>query len=78
METHRGEITVNRCAKALAAFNGHPIVELSDVEKALQLALHSRIGKLGFQSASEIENKIQDAIEQALEDNPEAKKKMTA
>ncbi|TFF86286.1 MAG: VWA domain-containing protein [Promethearchaeota archaeon] len=74
VETHRGEITVNRCAKALAALNNHPIVQLSDVEKAVQLALHSRIGRMGFTKKEEIENKIQDAIDQALDENPDLKK----
>ncbi|MHA1271383.1 MAG: ATP-binding protein [Candidatus Helarchaeota archaeon] len=78
VETHRGEITINRCAKALAAFNNHPIVQLEDVEKAIQLALRSRIGRMGFTKPNEIEEKIKDAIENAIEDNPEAKKKMTS
>jgi len=75
VETHRGEITVNRCAKALAAFNGHKIVQLSDVEKALHLALRSRVGRMGFSRLQDIEEKINSTIEQCLEDNPDIKKK---
>ena len=76
VETHRGEITVNRCGKAIAAFNKNSIVQLSDVKKAIELALHSRIGKMGFNKPGEIEERIKDAIEQSLEENPDFKKKI--
>ncbi|MHA1311405.1 MAG: ATP-binding protein [Candidatus Helarchaeota archaeon] len=75
VETHRGEITINRCSKALAAFNKHPIVQLEDVETAIRLALRTRIGRLGYSSPGEIEEKINQAIQQSLEENPEIKKK---
>ena len=38
----RGDITVNRAARALAAFEGHDKVELSDIHRVLGLCLNHR------------------------------------
>ena len=41
----RGDIVVNRAAKAYAAYNGRSKVELDDIEKVIVLCLRHRLRK---------------------------------
>ncbi|MHA1144634.1 MAG: VWA domain-containing protein [Candidatus Helarchaeota archaeon] len=63
--THRGEITINRCAKALAAFDGRKEVNKADILTAAQLALAHRIAQQGL-SQEDVEKLISDAFKKAL------------
>ena len=72
--THRGEITVTRCAKALAAFDGREEVNEEDVLTAAQLALQHRIDEMGA-SQEDIEKKINDSFKKALNQAKEEQKK---
>ncbi|MHC1591156.1 MAG: VWA domain-containing protein, partial [Candidatus Helarchaeales archaeon] len=63
--THRGEITINRCAKALAAFDGRKEVNKKDVLTAAQLALAHRIAQQGL-TQEDVEKLISDAFKKAL------------
>ncbi len=67
VETHRGEITILRCAKALAALSGRTTINKEDVEKAAMLALMHRVGNLGLQKPEDIMKQIQNALEKAME-----------
>ncbi len=67
VETHRGEITILRCAKALAALSGRNVVTREDIEKAAILALMHRVGKLGVAKPEDIIKQIQSALEKAME-----------
>ncbi|MHA1786366.1 MAG: ATP-binding protein [Candidatus Helarchaeota archaeon] len=58
--THRGEITIARCAKALAAFDGRKVVNEKDVLTAAQLALGHRI---------EMQNMNQEDVEKKIAEN---------
>jgi Mg-chelatase subunit ChlI len=68
VETHRGEITILRCAKALAALAGRTKVTREDIEKAAMLALMHRVGNLGSMKPEDIMKQIQSALEKALEE----------
>ncbi|MFX1298392.1 MAG: ATP-binding protein [Promethearchaeota archaeon] len=67
VDTHRGEITIVRCAKALAALSGRTVVNQEDIEKATILALMHRVGKLGYSSPEDIMKQIQSELNKALE-----------
>ncbi|MHA1651568.1 MAG: ATP-binding protein, partial [Candidatus Helarchaeota archaeon] len=67
VETHRGEITILRCAKALAALAGRLVVNKEDVEKAAMLALMHRVGNLAIQKPEDIMKQIQSALDKAME-----------
>ena len=67
VDTHRGEITILRCAKAIAALAGRKVVNKQDVETAAMLALMHRVGNLGFQKPEDIMKQIQNALEKALD-----------
>ncbi|MHA1378734.1 MAG: ATP-binding protein [Candidatus Helarchaeota archaeon] len=73
--THRGEITVTRCAKALAAFDGRDTVNEDDVLTAAQLALQHRMDEMGA-SQEEIEKKINESFRKALSQAKEEQKKL--
>jgi magnesium chelatase subunit D len=66
VETHRGEITILRCAKAIAALAGRTEVNREDVEKAAMLALMHRMGNLGTTKPEDIMKQIQSALEKAF------------
>jgi len=68
VETHRGEITILRCAKAIAALAGRTKVNREDIEKAAMLALMHRVGNLGSMKPEDIMKQIQSALEKALEE----------
>ncbi|MDD1778660.1 MAG: VWA domain-containing protein, partial [Candidatus Helarchaeota archaeon] len=67
VETHRGEITILRCAKAIAALAGRTEVNREDVEKAAMLALLHRMGNLGNAKPEDIMKQIQSALEKAFD-----------
>ncbi|MHA1384837.1 MAG: VWA domain-containing protein [Candidatus Helarchaeota archaeon] len=73
--THRGEITITRCAKALAAFDGRDTVNEDDVLTAAQLALQHRMDEISA-SQDEIEKKINDSFKKALSQAKEDQKKL--
>lgn len=64
--THRGDITVMRCSKALAALDGRKQVNEQDVLKAAELALGHRIRKFEFEEAEAINKRIAEGFEKAL------------
>ncbi|MGQ9719794.1 MAG: VWA domain-containing protein [Candidatus Jordarchaeum sp.] len=64
--THRGDITVMRCAKALAALDGRLEVNEADVLKAAELALGHRIRKFEFEEAEAVNKRIAEGFEKAL------------
>ncbi len=64
--THRGDITVMRCAKALAALDGRKEVNEQDVLKAAELALGHRIRKFEFEDAETVNKRIAEAFEKTL------------
>ena len=66
VETHRGEITILRCAKAIAALAGRTLVNKEDVEKAAKLALMHRIGSPGLTKPEDLMKQIQSALDKAL------------
>ncbi|MHA1263876.1 MAG: VWA domain-containing protein [Candidatus Helarchaeota archaeon] len=66
VETHRGEITIARCAKAIAALAGRKLVTRDDVEKAAMLALMHRVGKPGITKPEEAMKQIKNALEDAM------------
>jgi magnesium chelatase subunit D len=66
VETHRGEITIMRCAKAIAALAGRLEVNREDVEKAAMLALMHRMAHLGTTKPEDIMKQIQSALEKAF------------
>jgi len=66
VETHRGEITILRCAKAIAALAGRTEVNREDVEKAAMLALMHRMGNLGTTKPEDIMKQIQSALDKAF------------
>jgi magnesium chelatase subunit D len=64
--THRGDITVMRCSKALAALDGRKQVNEQDVLKAAELALGHRIRKFEFEEAETVNKRIAEGFEKAL------------
>ena len=85
VETHRGEITILRCAKAIAAISGRKLVNRDDVERAAMLALMHRVGKPGLTKPKEIMKQIQSALDKAMEelesegsDDPQAEDQLTS
>ncbi|NHI91930.1 MAG: magnesium chelatase [Candidatus Lokiarchaeota archaeon] len=62
--THRGEITIARCAKALAAFDGRKEVNEKDVLTAAQLALGHRVDMTNM-NQEDVEKKIADTFRKA-------------
>nr|MDO8079933.1 VWA domain-containing protein [Candidatus Freyarchaeota archaeon] len=64
--THRGDITVMRCSKALAALDGRKQVNEQDVLKAAELALGHRIRKFEFEEAEAVNKRIAEGFEKAL------------
>ncbi|NVM52815.1 MAG: ATP-binding protein [Candidatus Helarchaeota archaeon] len=66
VETHRGEITILRCAKAIAALSGRREVNRADVERAALLALMHRVGKPGLTKPEDVMKQIQSALEKAM------------
>ncbi|TFG05542.1 MAG: magnesium chelatase [Promethearchaeota archaeon] len=68
VETHRGEITIARCAKAIAALSGRTVVNREDVEKAAMLALMHRVGKPGITKPEDVMKQIQNALDNAFGD----------
>ncbi len=64
--THRGDITVMRCSKALAALDGRTEVNEPDVLKAAELALGHRIRKFEFEEAEAVNKRIAEGFEKAL------------
>ncbi len=85
VETHRGEITILRCAKAIAALGGRKLVNKEDVEKAAMLALMHRIGKPGLTKPEDIMKQIQSALDKAMDeldsegsDDPQAQDELTS
>ncbi len=64
--THRGDITVMRCAKALAALDGRTEVNEQDVLKAAELALGHRVRKFEFEEAEAVNKRIAEGFEKAL------------
>jgi len=66
VETHRGEITIMRCAKAIAALAGRTEVNREDIERAAMLALMHRVGKLGSIKPEDIMKQIQSALNKAF------------
>ncbi|MFX1295725.1 MAG: ATP-binding protein [Promethearchaeota archaeon] len=69
VETHRGEITILRCSKAIAALAGRTVVNKEDIKKAALLALMHRVegGNIGIQKPEDIMNKILSALERAMD-----------
>jgi len=67
VETHRGEITILRCAKAIAALAGRTEVNREDIERAAMLALMHRVGKLGTTKPEDIMKQIQSALNKAFD-----------
>ncbi|MFX0133148.1 MAG: VWA domain-containing protein [Candidatus Hodarchaeota archaeon] len=72
--THRGEITIARCSKALAAFDGRNEVNEADVLTAAQLTLHHRLADMGA-TQEEIEKKINESFKKALSQAKEDEQK---
>ncbi|NVM29070.1 MAG: ATP-binding protein [Candidatus Helarchaeota archaeon] len=66
VETHRGEITILRCAKAIAALAGRTTVNREDVERAALLALMHRVGKPGITKPEDVMKQIQSALDKAF------------
>ncbi|MEM2144173.1 MAG: VWA domain-containing protein, partial [Candidatus Jordarchaeaceae archaeon] len=64
--THRGDITIMRCSKALAALDGRKQVNEQDVLKAAELALGHRIRKFEFEEAEAVNKRIVEGFEKAL------------
>lgn len=64
--THRGDITVMRCSKALAALDGRKQVNEQDILKAAELALGHRIRKFEFEEAEAVNKRIAEGFEKAL------------
>jgi len=67
VETHRGEITILRCAKAIAALGGRTLINKKDVEQAAMLALMHRVGNLALQKPEDIMKQIQNALDKAMD-----------
>lgn len=65
--SHRAEITVMRCAKAIAALDGRREVEYEDVKEAMSLALPHRMRRKPFEPPSLGEEKIEDALSKMSE-----------
>ncbi len=62
--THRGEITIARCAKALAGFDNRNVVNEKDVLTAAQLALGHRI-EMQNMNQDDVEKKIAESFRKA-------------
>lgn len=63
--THRGEIVIVRCAKALAALNNRSEVNQDDILTAAKLALGHRIEGMGL-DREQIKQKISDSFDRSL------------
>ncbi|MHC1570580.1 MAG: magnesium chelatase subunit D family protein [Methermicoccaceae archaeon] len=65
--SHRAEITVVRCAKAIAALDGRHTVEYEDVKEAMSFALPHRMRRRPFEPPSIGEEKIEEALSKSGE-----------
>ncbi|MGV9197861.1 MAG: magnesium chelatase subunit D family protein [Promethearchaeia archaeon] len=71
IESHRADITINRTAKTIAAFEGRKDVIEEDIKKAAKLALAHRIRKLPFEDEKLEEEQIEEAMNESQNDrNP--------
>lgn len=66
VDGHRADITINRTAKAIAAFYGRKFVEDDDIKTAAKLALSHRLRRLPFEDKTLDESELE-----ALFDNEE-------
>ena len=64
--THRGDITVMRCARAIAAYEGRTHITDEDIIRAARLALTHRIKQFS-QSSEEVGIKIREQYEKVIE-----------
>ena len=69
IDSHRADISMNRTAKTIAAFNGRNEVNLDDIKIAAKLALSHRIRKLPFEEMKLDEEKIDEIINNNQENN---------
>jgi Mg-chelatase subunit ChlI len=77
--THRADLTILQCAKALAALSGRPDVDRSDVVDAAELALGHRLAIDPFAPAPELTRaELERALEDVLESGVEPKKALRA
>lgn len=65
--SHRAEITVVRCAKAIAALDGRQSVEYGDIKEAISLALPHRLRRKPFEPPGIEEERIEEALSRAGE-----------
>jgi len=68
IKTHRAEIVTVRTAKAIAALNGRERVDLSDVTKAMELALRHRLKSRPFE---EPPRKFDEVVKELTGERPE-------
>ena len=66
VDGHRADIIMERTAKALAAFEGHIKVEVSDIIRAAELALPHRMRKRPFEEEEFSIEKLRKVIEEVL------------
>jgi magnesium chelatase subunit D len=71
IKTHRAEVVTVRTAKAIAALDGRTRVELSDVTKAMELALRHRLKSRPFE---EPQRKFDEVIKELTGERPEPEK----
>ncbi len=60
---HRADITINRAAKTIAAFNGKSAVDEDDIKLAAKLALTHRLRRLPFEDSTLDEKDIDEIFE---------------
>lgn len=76
VQSHRADITILQCAKALAAFDGRSEVQAEDILEAATLALGHRVPYDPFVSAPQLDTQtLRRQLEDFLETSIEVKKK---
>lgn len=70
IDGHRGELTITRAGRALAAFEGRKKVKADDVRRVAPMALRHRLRRDPLEEAASTE-RIQRALEKVLAEQPE-------
>src|SRR5262249_20747118 len=73
LDGHRGELTIARAARALAAFENRKVVNLSDIERVVHLALRHRLRRDPFE-ATGTKDQISRAVAEAIDVQPTIEK----
>jgi magnesium chelatase subunit D len=70
LDGHRGEITIARAARALAALEGRRKVKLDDVKRVAPMSLRHRLRREPFEESSGGNSRIEQAVEKVFEQKP--------